>query len=77
MAIKVDGKLILESKQPLKCSCGSGTFVYGDHASVQIVIRADGSVEYGEATYAGEVEYVRCAVCGKELSKYVVKKIVW
>lgn len=72
-----EGKIILESTRPIKCSCGSDEFVYGDHASIQIQIREDGQVEYGEESFAGEVEYVRCNACGKALPEYVRKKIKW
>ncbi len=51
------GKIILKvGKGLISCSgCGSGIFVYGDHASIQITISEDGQIEYGEATYAGIV----------------------
>jgi len=74
------GKLIIEPEDNISCpSCGSDVFVYGDRASIPITIGKDGQVEYHhlEATYDGEVEYIRCNSCGKELPKEIQEKLNW
>lgn len=77
MIPKNDQKTLI-TKPSLKCAhCHSRKFVYGDHASVEITIGLDGQVEYGETTYAGEVEYIRCANCGRELPKEIKSKLIW
>lgn len=74
------GKLVIELEDNISCpSCGSDVFVYGDHASIPITIDENGQVEYHhlEATYAGEVEYIKCKSCGKDLPKEIQDKLIW